>query len=264
MSLAEELAWSHEVLGEAGPFVRTEVPRILEEAHTIASTHHTGLGLQGEDAYGLIWLKLPELLVEKFRGLAGVQVVRPHRARFEVPVFNGVPLVSWRYGKSATIDIDRVPFGRPVSHTRRSLFESLPRPSQMEFELGQTGMGDQVVAELSEAERDELTRFCDAIRELAGDGRQVAVLAFASNPSTVLRACFGYADLGDDDHLQWRFRRDLQLPLAASGPVVPRPRSASDIVGVADRADTAATGGSFDSGPVAAPVLRPRRKSDSS
>lgn len=237
----EGLAWSRRVLGEAGPHVRAVAPQVLLETHNRFAAHNADLGLATADAYGLMWLGVPRELVAKLGNVAGVRLYRPKRARYQIPVVNGVPLVPWRYAKDRTTRIADVPFGDPVSDSRRSMFQAeLALP--LELELGMTGLGDAVVDELLVSERTTFDSCLVEIRELAETGR-VAVLGYASTPDALLRAHFGYADLDANDHLVWAFCEELTLAGVVASTVraaVPSPRDA------------------FDSGPIGQPVLRPR------
>ncbi|MGI9000885.1 MAG: hypothetical protein ACR2GH_04390 [Pseudonocardia sp.] len=243
MTEIESLAWSQQVLGEAGPHVRSVLPRVLAATHNRYAAIHAHLELGNAAAYGLMWLAVPRALVEELAGRQGVQVHRPPRASYHLPVINGVPLVPWRYAKDRTTSIDDVPFGHPVSETRRSLFEPLELPLELELELGEPGLGDGLLADLTGDQREELGSYVEAVRELATDGQRIAVLGYASTPEALLRGYLGYAELRADDRLDWIFREDLQLPATARDPV----------------RDTAPSSrGAFDSGPVAEPNLRPR------
>jgi len=241
MTNLEGLAWSQQVMGEAGPHIRAEVLRILMATHDTVAAQHTALDLGSGDAYGLMWLKVPRELVKAFAGVAGVRLLRPKGARYQLPVINGVPLVPWRYAKDRTTNIDDVQFG--VSDARRSLFKPADAPP-LELEVGEAGLGDAVIDELPAERRRQLAAYLEAIRDLAADGRRIAVLAYASTPDALLRSYLGYADLGPDDRLVWAFREELQVPTTtAVAPVhdtIPAPRD------------------SFDSGPIGQPVLRPR------
>lgn len=237
----EGLAWSRRVLGEAGPHVRAVAPQVLVDTHNLFAANNADLGLATADAYGLMWLGVPRALVAKLGNVAGVRLHRPKRARYQIPVVNGVPLVPWRYAKDRTTRLADVPFGDPVSDSRRSMFQAdLALP--LELELGMAGLGDAVIAELPVNERTTFDSYLAEIRELAETGR-VAVLGYASTPDALLRAHFGYADLDAHDCLVWAFCEELTLAgLAAS---TPRPA-------VPSLHDT------FDSGPIGQPILRPR------
>lgn len=245
MTEVEGLAWSRQVMGEAGPHVRAVAPRVLAATHSTLAAKHVELDLGTAAVYGLMYLAVPRALLREL-DVAEVRPFRPRGAPYQVPIINGVPLVAWRYAKDRTTDIDQVLFGHPVSDTRRSLFSPLDLPLQLELGLGEAGLGDDVLAELPAEQQDELDRYIGMIRELAADGRRIAVLGYASNPDALLRGYLGYAELGSDDRLVWAFREELQLPtnLAAEAP------AASPMAVVTEDA--------FDSGPVDSPRLRPR------
>jgi hypothetical protein len=134
-----------------------------------------------------MWLGVPKALVEGLEDVAGVEVQRRKRARYRLPVVGGVPLIPWRYAKDRSTEIDRVPFGQPVSATRALWFE----PSyDRQLPLGEEGLGDAVLADLTDGQRDELDAYGKDIKELASRQR-VAVLAYASNPAAVHRCFLG-------------------------------------------------------------------------
>lgn len=242
----EGLAWSRHVMGEAGPHVRAVAPRVLAATHSTFAAKHVELDLGTAAVYGLMWLAVPRALVRELHDVAEVRPFRPRGAPYQVPVINGVPLVAWRYAKDRTTDIDQVTFGDPVSDTRRSLFSPLDQSLQLELELGEAGLGDDVLAELPAEQQDELDRYIELIRELAADGQRIAVLGYASNPDALLRGYLGYAELGTNDRLAWAFREELQLPTTLAAEAAPA------------APPTAVTEDAFDSGPVDSPRLRPR------
>jgi len=241
MTDLEGRAWSRQVLGEVGPHVRSVLPRVLAATHGRYAAIHAVLGLGHAAAYGLMWLGVPRALVEELAALEGVQIHRPWRASYQLPVINGVPLVPWRYAKDRTTKIDDVPFGDPVSETRRSLFEPLELP--LELPLGEAGLGDAAIADLNMDQREQLDAYVRAVKELAADGQRIAVLGYASIPDGLLRGYLGYAQLTADDWLDWAYREELQLPTAARSTL----------------RDTApASHDAFDTGSVKDPLLRLR------
>ncbi|OZM77239.1 hypothetical protein [Pseudonocardia sp. MH-G8] len=252
MADVEGVAWSRQMFGEAGPHVRAVAPQVLTAAHNALAAKHIELDLGTAAVYGLMWLAVPRALVRELDRVAGVRPHRPKGAPYEVPVINGVPLVAWRYAKDRATDIADVPFGHPVSDTRRSLFTPVDLPLELDLELGETGLGEEVVAALADEEQQELGGYLDVIRTLTSDGHRIAVLGYASTPDALLRGHLGYADLGEDDRLVWAFREELQLPAISASAVAP-----PAVAGV--RTASAAVEDAFDSGLVAQPILRPRQ-----
>lgn len=154
MTNLEAVAWSRTVLGEVGPYVRLRSPQVLLATHGRYVANQVALDLDTNDPYGLIWLGLPKALVEAFEEVAGVQMHRPKRGRYRLPVINGVPVIPWRYAKDSTTDVDGIPFGQPVSAPRRAMFGDLEL--QPELPLGETGLGDDVVASLPSRDKQEV------------------------------------------------------------------------------------------------------------
>jgi hypothetical protein len=254
----EGIAWSRQVLGEDGPYVRALAPQVLATTHNTLAAKHVELDLGNAAVYGLMWLAVPRALVRELDGVAGARPHRPKGAHYQVPVINGLPLVAWRYAKDRTTDITGVPFGQPVSDTRRSLFTPIEPPLQLDLEMGETGLGEEIVAGLPADQQQELDGYLASIRGLTADGR-IAVLGYASTPDALLRVHLGYADLGADDRLMWAFREELPLPAATLAAAVAHPASTGPALRPAAGAEDA-----FDSGPIAQPPLRAREtgKSD--
>lgn len=242
MTTLEGMAWSRQILGEDGPYVQSVLPRVLVATHNRYVAMQTALDLGNATPYGLMWLGVPKALVDEFAGVAGVQIYRPFRASYQLPVINGVPLIPWRYAKDTKTDIKKVPFGAPVSETRKSVFNTLDLPA--ELPLGEEGLGEAVVAELSPEQRQELDAYGENIRELAAAHELVAVLAYASNPHALHHAHFGYAKLRDDGMLQGEHCE--QLELSSAGMSAQRRVTSTD------------TRPAFDAGPVQTPSLRLR------
>src|SRR6266852_7959282 len=180
----EAVAWARQVLGEPGPHIRATVPGVLAATHNRYVAMQKALGLSSAAPYGLMWLGVPQALVEEFRPVAGVQIHRPKRACYHLPIVNGVPLIPWRYAKDSKTDLKAVPFGQPVSESRRSLFDEINL--QAELPLGEDGLGDAIIAELTPEQRRELNSYGADIKALA-TGQLVAVLAYASNPDALLK-----------------------------------------------------------------------------
>ncbi len=82
------------------------------------------------------------------------------------------------------------------------------------------------------------------IRKLAAAHRLVAVLAYASNPEALHHCYLGYAELGEDNMLKWKYREKLDL---SSAGIPAQPTVASMNPRLA-----------FHAGPLEAHVLRPR------
>lgn len=238
-------ARAQSVFGPVGSDVRVTAPRVLIEAHELVATHHVGLDLASEDAYGLIWLKLPQLLVDELARVAGARIVRPRKSRIQYAVINGVPVVAWRYGKRVDSNIDQAVYG--VSAARRSLFREADTEPELELELDWSHQqpGGDALSGLSDEDRAEIAAHCAAIRSMSADGHLVAVLAYASSPAGVHRVYFGYADLAENGCLHWLFREKIDAVDQVSRTRVPTPRSTTE---------------TFASGPVAAPILRPRQR----
>lgn len=242
MTDLEGMAWSRRVLGEVGPHVRSVLPWVLATTHSRYAAMQTALDLGSAAPYGLMWLGVPKALVEEFNGVATVQLYRPPRASYKLPVINGVPLIPWRYAKDRKTNVEDVLFGKPVSETKKAVFQ--PLNIQLELPLGEEGLGDAIIAELTSEQRQELDAYGEDIRELAAAHRLVAVAAYASNPDALHCCYLGYAELGDDNMLKWQYREKLELSSierpALRGVAAVDPQTA------------------FDAGPVEDPVLRPR------
>lgn len=243
MANLEAVAWSRAVLGEVGPYVRQRLPQVLLATHSRYVANQVALDLDTNDPYGLMWLGLPKALVEDFEGIAGVQMHRPKRGRYRLPVINGVPVIPWRYAKDSATDVDCVPFGQPVSAPRRAMFDDLQL--HPELPLGETGLGDEVVAKLPSRDRQELEANAVGIKELMRqqDGLS-AILAYASTPDGVHRCHFGYATLRDDDSLDWSYREEIELAAVGRGQL-------RLVQGKPQRP-------AFDAGMPAMAILRPR------
>jgi hypothetical protein len=91
---AEALAWSREVLGEPGPYVRETLPGLLTATHSRYVALQQQTGLADASPYGLIWLGMPKAMIAGLSGVAGVQRYRPKRGRYQLPLVNGVPVIS--------------------------------------------------------------------------------------------------------------------------------------------------------------------------
>lgn len=235
------VAWARKMFGDEGPHFRDCLPRVLADTHSQYSTFQVASGLPSADPYGLIWLGMPNALMEEFQGIAGVQPHRPKRARYRIPVINSVPLIPWRFAKDTTTDIDQVPFGQPVSASKQSLFEPIQTP--LELDLGESGLGNAVLDRLSPQERGELDKYGAEIASLA-TGRLVGVVAYASNQEALLSSYFGFASLRPSGVLDWTFREPLAL-----APV--RRRSTRAVTTVDGRP-------AFDAGMPASPFMRTR------
>jgi hypothetical protein len=239
---AEAVAWSIEVFGQVGPYVRQRAPQVLLGAHSRYVANQVALDLDSNDPYGLMWLGLPKALVDDFEGLPGVQMHRARGGRYRLPVVHGVPVVPWRYAKDSGTDVEHVPFGQPVSRPRRALFDELTM--QLELPLGGPSLGEEVMAALPPRVRREAEGFAAGIRTLMAHEKVGAVLAYASTPDGVHRCYFGYATLRDNDLLSWKFREEIEIATVVR----------SNLRLVQERLRRPA----FDDGEPAAPMLRKR------
>ena len=71
MAEVEGIAWSRQVMGEAGPHVRVLAPRVLATTHNTLAAKHVELDLGSAAVYGLMWLAVPHALLRELDGVAG-------------------------------------------------------------------------------------------------------------------------------------------------------------------------------------------------
>jgi hypothetical protein len=237
---AEALAWARKIMGEPGPFVREALPGLLAATHSRYVALQQQSGLADASPYGLIWLGMPKALMDTFGNVA--RPYRPKRGRYHLPLVKGVPVIPWRYARDGKTDLKAVPFGQPVTDSRKSLFEPPTLPPELPF--GEVGLADTILEELTVEQRQQVDSYSADIRALAANERLVAVLAFASNPEALLNAYFGYATLGSDALLKWSYCEELDLTSPGTGML----RDASML---SDRP-------TFHSGPLEEPKLRVR------
>lgn len=199
--------WAVERFGDATPEVLEQVPAALRAADARSRAGHLAAGLKTNEVYGgSLWLTLHEELLTHIRGVAGVQVIKPPRARYELAVVNGVLIYPWRYAADLATPVRRAQLRRPVSHIRRSLLALNPSapPEPTLFDDGAADLeGEEALY---------------AAKEVTDSYARVVLLAYASNPQGgVLSAQWGDAHLLAGDELYWNHLEMLPMTSGEEG-----------------------------------------------
>lgn len=232
--------WAIGKFGDHAETLWKLVPAAMGAAVERQMDAHAASRLSTLQAFGGAWLARYEELVERLKGLCGVEVVKPAGAAFQLAVINGQALVLFRYAD------DLGTSHREPRATRR--LNKLVREL-----LTEDGAAPEWVT-------DELFPISDATiasgAKLLGDLQPegMVLVFFAANAKAgLLSLGWGQAAVVAGGELDWGFTEVLPLPKLSSpvgGRAVPvdGPRTAS--------------GGwpppRFDDAPMVAPEITPR------
>lgn len=200
-------AWVRDSLGETAMELRSAVLLAIPQAHQDAVAAQAASGTRKRDPYGhTMKNRQHECLVEAGRSVAGVEVIHPHGASFELLRLSATRTVlfPWRYATSTRVA--RVDAKMRTSSFRRDLLSTGEATAQLTLE--HAGLSDdELEAQLAEQEVvvEELRRYAT-----------VVTVGYASNPGGLLDLGWGVAELSDDkgsvDWTHWE-----PLPWQSSG-----------------------------------------------
>lgn len=161
----------------------------MGDAHDDLAAAQTISRQDGQGVYAQIWRSLCMTLSKKLSGRYDVQLIKPGRAAYRVPVIGDVLLFPWR--PAAGQEPTDVPFG--TSPTRERLWSQPLRQELLDF-------GDNpAVAEEPTEVADEAAVFEEATRR----NLRVVIVAMTSDSQRLRCIEWGEAKLLPDGGLQW-------------------------------------------------------------
>jgi len=198
--------WARGLFGEHAEAVQKLIPEVLRRAHEFAAAAQSSSGTEKKDPYGHTLKNTQhECLVAGVAGqLPGsFTVFRPNGATYELVRFpeTGVVLYPWRYGTSSA---DRRESARmQPSGTRQELLSGVAADSR-QLTIDHARLSEQEV----DAQLADDAAVMEELRTLA----RVVVVAYASNPKSLLSVGWGEADLTDErGSVHWRHWETLRL-----------------------------------------------------
>jgi hypothetical protein len=202
--------WAIERFGGAVEVLRRKIPAALDEAHKRALLAHQGLGLETNEAYGLIWRAQHEELVAHLRAVEGARVFKPKGARYQLVMIGNVIIYPWRYSDGSRVPLEDARMN--LSEVRRNLLALGEADTSDQLTLDSAAVDDEVLAAEYEQAREDFRRLAASLR--------VVFVAYASNPRAgILDVEWGDATQADEDgHLKWTYHEPLPSPsLGESG-----------------------------------------------
>lgn len=242
MDNMEGRAWLLERFGADGQRLRTGMPAMLWRRHLGMADAQERAPMKSQAVYGQIWRAVHDGMEEDFGSLPTAQLYRPPSAPYKVLVVNGTALFPWRYAHDAVTDLDQASLGAHVSPTRQLVLAGVAVPDMLP-------LGDLPTDESDSETAEEIEFHRTVFREVAS-AHPVVVVAYASNPTSLLSAYWGdVRHLHADGTLDWGWRERLDLTQQAP----PRRRLS------AARDDDGSP--SFTNAPLQAPAIRARPSS---
>ncbi|MFF0637807.1 hypothetical protein ACFYTS_35550 [Nocardia sp. NPDC004151] len=244
-------AWEVAQFGDLAIEVRAAVWQALEAAHLRAVASHEGSGLSSNDAYGLMWLILPEELAKALAAVTPVRTPRPKGARYCLTVLDESNLIiyPWKYGDTAYAPLESAKMN--LSDVRKRLLALGATNGSDQLSLDHAAMSDEELQAELQAE--------EAFLHDAAEAGRLIVLAFAANPHAgVLRVFWGDASLGDESgRLDWSHVEEIPR-MGEIGGGESRPVSARPLTSVPSPDTNTVTAARFDQAPLEEFVLSPR------
>lgn len=205
--------WAKARFGDQAADVIAAIVAGLRAGHERALSAHAGSGLRTADAYGVVWLTVPEEVLARLLLIEGATVIHPARARYKLGNVNGTVIYPARLAKDLRTPLTEAKL--KTSGVRQALFDGLgPAPAAVVPELTLFGPDDAV--DVQEAPPLSAAEDLD-------DGAHLVLVAFVSSPDGGLAAAiWGEASMHEDGRLEWHHheRLDLTAPAAAAAPTL--------------------------------------------
>lgn len=176
-------------------------------------THERGLdakegsGLKSNDAYGTVWLILPEEVCDRLEGaLPGLTLVRPHRSRYKLPSYGEKIILPVRVSDaSAGVNDLRL----RVSNVRKRMFGLETRSSDEPLDFGEDFQFD----------KDDYESVIDDLRDVDG----IILVAYELSAQAGLQHVWiGDAVLAADGHVNWLYCEELPVhSLSSAATLMP-------------------------------------------
>lgn len=178
MAIEEGRAWALKMLGPDGVLVREQIPAIIRECHERMANAQAEADMKHSGPYGYIWRRCLDEFSSRLSQLPSADLITVPRAGYKLVSFGGVVVFPWRFARERSAAIGSRPFA--VSDTRVSLFTSRPEVvhSQLDFNFEHPEFTEEELALLAAEDK--------ALQETLSRHPRVVVVAYASNPSSLL------------------------------------------------------------------------------
>ena len=170
-------------------------------AHERSLNAKIGSELKSNDAYGSFWLSLPEELVAHLTFLPAAEILRPHRSRYDLLVYNGAVIFP---AKCASDSAGPDKLKLRTSRLRKQLFSLESRMVDEPLDFGDFDF---------DAESDTPPLVPDF-----GSATALILIAYDCTARGGLQHVYvGEATLLDDGTVNWLYREELPLLALSEG-----------------------------------------------
>ncbi|MFF2087486.1 hypothetical protein ACFVVM_27245 [Nocardia sp. NPDC058176] len=219
--------WETKRFGGNALLLRNAIWRGLRAAHQRALAAHTGLKLESNDGYGLIWLVQHEEVGHAIEAVVPeLRRIKPARARYELNVVgeDSIILYPWKFADDAHTPVTNAKM--TMSKLRESLLALTQAKSDSQLSFDHAELTEE---ELDAEFEDDETFLDDAI-----EAGRLVLIAYAANPRAgILRVFWGEASQADDrGRLSWSEieqipapPEDEQTPVQTGPTPVPEPKT---------------------------------------
>lgn len=199
VDLPEPSPWFAEQFGEHSQRVMLGLANAGRGAHERSLDAKSGSQLTTNEAYGSLWVILPEEVVTHLAFLPGREVVRPPGSRYDLVVFEGTLVfpAKCRRGSSGA---DRIKLGQSGFRSRVFSLQddsSVSRQEQLDFDFG---LESDLDAAIKDGSFGSATRVCLVAYEVSAHGGLQHVYV-------------GDATLDSSGLVTWQYREELPLLL---------------------------------------------------
>lgn len=199
----------------------TRIVEALSEAHDDLAAAQAISRQEGQGVYAQIWRSVCVALSKKLSGRYDVQLIKPGRAAYKVPVIGDVVLYPWRPAGGG--EPTKVLFG--TSSTREQLWSLPVIQGVLNFDTVHESEGE---ASLAHPLPDEDASAADVFAEAARLHLRVVVVAMTSDANRLRTIEWGEAVLQADGALQWESHQVLYDSDAGTKPASTTPQAFSE------------------------------------
>lgn len=199
--LPDPSPWFMEHFGEHSQRVMLSLANAGRGAHERSLDAKAGSQLTTNEAYGSLWVTLPEEVVTHLAFLPGREVIRPSGSRYDLVTYQGTLIFPAKCGRGSS-GADRIMLGQSEFRSRVFCLEETPalsKQEQLDFD-SDFGLDGDVGRAIKDGSFGSATRVCLVAYDVTARGGLQHVYV-------------GNATLDSSGLVTWKYREELPLLL---------------------------------------------------